>query len=117
MDPRNIIREVLDGRDSGQSMLLARGLKHETETYVIAVAVSSLTECLPGIAVTKVVNPLVADGPGMTSSQAPGMVPHQWRRSIGQPLWECLVIVDYIQAAESCLVFRQIEVKLSGVRV
>ena len=46
MDPRNIIRDVVDRRHTGERMGLAIGLEHESETYIVPVAVPSVRECL-----------------------------------------------------------------------
>ena len=46
MDPRNIVRDVVDGRHAREGMGFAIGLKHETESDVIPVTVPALRECL-----------------------------------------------------------------------
>ena len=46
MDPRNIVRDVVDGRHPRERMGLVIGSKNEAETDVIPIAVAALCECL-----------------------------------------------------------------------
>src|ERR1700687_5329455 len=66
MDPRNIIRDVVDGRHTAERMCSAIGLEHEAKTDVIPMAVPAIRECLSRIAIPQVVHPPVSDGPGVT---------------------------------------------------
>ena len=86
-DPGNIIGEVVHRRDPAESVLLAGGLKHETEADVVPVAVAALVERLPGVAIAEIVDPVVAQGPGMAGGHTPGMVPDQGRLACREASW------------------------------
>ncbi len=83
MDPRNIIRDVVDGRHPGERMGLAIGLEHEAKTYIVPIAVPAIRECLARQAVPQIVYPIVPDGPGVPDSQSSRMAPHRRRKRIG----------------------------------
>ena len=94
MDPRNIIREIVDGRHPAEKMLLTIGLEHEPKADVIPFTIAANVECLACVAVPEVIYPVVSDRPGVTDGQTPWMIPYLWGNSIRKPLGQRLTVVN-----------------------
>src|SRR5215831_14945570 len=96
-------------------MRLTGGLKNRAETDVIPETVATLGKRLAGIAVAKVVNPVVTNGPCMAGGYPPRMIPYLWRDRVGKPLWKCLEVMNYVHAHENVLLAVQRVVKSGNV--
>ena len=96
-------------------MGLAVGLKYKAKVDVILGAVATIREGLASETIAKIIDPVVADSPGVTSRQSPWMTPDDRREGIRQPLRLRLVVVNDVKPGECRLVFGHIEIKLGHV--
>ena len=103
MDPGDIVRNVMHGSHTSQSMRLAIGLENKTKTNAISKAVPTLRKSLACEAVTKVVHPIVSNGPIMTHGHASRMTPNQWSNIAWKPLGKILSITNVVQTDKKIL--------------
>src|SRR6266581_7263165 len=101
--PGHVIRKIMYWGYTVHGMDFTGLLEHETKIHIVSIAVTTMSECLPGIAVAEVVDPVIPDCPGMTGRNTPRMTPDQRRRGIRQPFRKRLMIVDDVCPNESSL--------------
>jgi len=119
MDPRNVVRDVLHRRYTGERMGLAVWLEHKAKADVIPEAVSTLRECLACVPVSEAVHPVLSKCPSVTNHETPRMVPHLWGDRAGKPLRKYLFVFYDVQPDEKILfaVYRIVEPGDIGVKL
>src|SRR5580765_8097537 len=103
MNPGNIVRNVVDRRDTFQCVRLVVGEKHKTKSDVVSGTVSTLCKRLSSEAVSETVDPVVSDGPGVTCSDASWVTPHLRRYGVRVSLRQRLTVTDQVHPKENAL--------------
>src|SRR5262245_39433788 len=103
VDPRNIVRYVVDRSDTADWVCLVVGKKHKAKGNVVSRTISAFREGLTSESVPEIVNPIVSDGPRMTRGNASRVAPYLRGDRVRKSLRECLMIVNHVAADKKAL--------------
>src|SRR4030095_397938 len=95
-DPRNVVREVVNGRCAGQRARESDGREHKAEADRVVSRIALLTKSFSCHAVTERVDDAVCQRPRVTSHEPRWVRPDVWRRAVRKLLFAREQVVNYV---------------------